>query len=383
MPLSKLNSVELEFLRKAIKKNQLPTPLSEMALASVGRGKLFAKLGPLDGAPKQAALALLDFALSKPKTAGATSATTSSLVWTGPEVHLSSARPTTAVVLELLQNARKSVLIAGYEFDHGAVLFAAVHEAMRDHGVKVSIFVDINRVSTKNTNMDSYLAIQAYKFIDKNWPFGEPYPSLFCFPAGTAAGSHKSMHAKCIVVDEERVLVGSANFTKRGHGRNVEVGVSVVDAALAKTLVNQFEQLVHAGHFAALPSPMKPKQFVPEEIEEDEDSVEFLDSVHTGPAAAQQALFDELMLDSRLWKLFSDIMEQGYEVPEVGEDLEDKSGELIGTAELSWEGQQVAVLLDEQLNCRPALEGAEWTCFSNDELNENRSVLWDLLERGQ
>ncbi len=146
----------------------------------------------------------------------------------------------------------------------------------------------------------------------------------------------------------------------------------------------QFEQLVDSGRFAALPSPMKPKQLVPEEIEEeDEDSDEFLDRVYTGPPASQQALFDELMLDSRLWKLFSDIMGQGYETPEVGEDIEDKNGELIGTAELSWEAQQVAVLLEEQLNCRPALEGAGWSCFSNDELNENRSVLWDLLERGQ
>lgn len=374
---------ELEFLHRAIQKRQIPTPISQIGLQSVSRGNLFGKLGPLVDAPKATALALLEYALREPAAAPEATAVQNDLVWTGPEVHLSSARPTTAVVLELLQLARQSVVIAGYEFDHGAVLFAALHKVMQDHGVKVSIFLDIRRASTKKTNMDSYLALEAYKFIEKNWPFGGQSPQLFYFPDGAAAGSHKSMHAKCIVVDGERVLIGSANFTKRGHERNIEVGVCSKDPALAKALVAQLERSVEIGTFERLPSPTKPKQFVPEELEEvDEDSAEFLDSVYSMPAGLQEQ-FDELELDSRLWKLYSEIAGRGCETPEVGEDIESAKGEVIGTAELSWEEQKVAVLMDEQIDCRRALESDGWTCFTHDEFIENRDALWGLLERGE
>jgi phosphatidylserine/phosphatidylglycerophosphate/cardiolipin synthase-like enzyme len=44
------------------------------------------------------------------------------------------------------------------------------------------------------------------------------------------------MHAKCVVVDHAIALVTSANFTSRGHERNIEVGVLIQDSTFAGTL---------------------------------------------------------------------------------------------------------------------------------------------------
>lgn len=55
-----------------------------------------------------------------------------------------------------------------------------------------------------------------------------------------------SLHAKCIVIDNARTLVTSANFTNRGHTRNIEAGVLIEDKAFAEELAAQWRLLVVA-----------------------------------------------------------------------------------------------------------------------------------------
>lgn len=42
-----------------------------------------------------------------------------------------------------------------------------------------------------------------------------------------------SLHAKCVVVNAEQVFVSSANFTKVGQERNIEVGLKIQSPQLA------------------------------------------------------------------------------------------------------------------------------------------------------
>jgi phosphatidylserine/phosphatidylglycerophosphate/cardiolipin synthase-like enzyme len=84
-------------------------------------------------------------------------------------------------------------------------------------------------------------------FLDKNWPFGEPLPSIYCDPRTAERESRFSLHAKRIVVDETRALVTSANFTDRGQTRNIEMGVLVDDPATASRLVHQWRGLIESG----------------------------------------------------------------------------------------------------------------------------------------
>jgi phosphatidylserine/phosphatidylglycerophosphate/cardiolipin synthase-like enzyme len=84
-------------------------------------------------------------------------------------------------------------------------------------------------------------------FLEGNWLFGEPLPEIYFDPRTAVAQAKCSLHAKCIVVDEARALVTSANFTDRGQTRNIEMGVLVDDPALATRLVHQWRGLIESG----------------------------------------------------------------------------------------------------------------------------------------
>lgn len=61
------------------------------------------------------------------------------------------------------------------------------------------------------------------------------------------------LHAKCVVVDDERLLVTSANFTEAAHQRNIEAGVLLQDTVAAKAMRSQFEMLVECKALCRLP----------------------------------------------------------------------------------------------------------------------------------
>jgi len=50
-----------------------------------------------------------------------------------------------------------------------------------------------------------------------------------------------------VVVDDERALITSANFTDRGQERNIEAGVLIEDHVFASELAGHWRQLVNAG----------------------------------------------------------------------------------------------------------------------------------------
>jgi phosphatidylserine/phosphatidylglycerophosphate/cardiolipin synthase-like enzyme len=60
------------------------------------------------------------------------------------------------------------------------------------------------------------------------------------------------LHAKCVVVDDARAFVTSANLTEAAHGRNVEAGVLLDDPVFARTLSLQLESLIDRGHVRRL-----------------------------------------------------------------------------------------------------------------------------------
>jgi hypothetical protein len=380
LPLAELARGELEFLRKAIGKGQLATPLTETGLDAIGKGKLYWKIGPLADAGREVALALLDLALAAGDApAPATAKAAASLVWSGPAVSQSPSRPTTAVLLELLSSAKERVLVAGYEFDHGAVIFGPLHKAMVARGVKVSIYLDVRAAPSPKSDMDAYLAVQTHRFLKRNWPFGAPVPKLYCFPAGCAHGSRASLHAKCVVIDGRYVLVGSANFTKRGHTRNLEVGVSFEDPAFAAALTNQFDRLVEGGDLAELPVASVSREAPPAAAEDDEDIPEAGGILGV---SAFDALATELLVSEVARPLFVRLLGSAAPVPTVGEDVEGDQGEVIGSPELSWGVPRVAVLLPEQEGSRKKLEAAGWTCFSTALGDDDYSALCDLI-RGE
>lgn len=362
LPLGQLSRGELEWLRKGIARRQIATPLSAAGLAAAGKPALAAKLGALVGASQEVAMAMIELALAVDEggAAAGPSAAPATLVWSGPAVTPSSARATTAMVLELLGSAMSEVLIVGYRFDHGKVIFAPLHKAMVERGVKVALALDV--APFQAGRLDAHLAVAAHQFVHGNWPFGPPYPTLRYWRAGCTGDAYRSLHAKCVVVDRARVLIGSANFTRRGYERNLEMGVAVDDPVLAAGVVQQFQALVEIGELpkipfaAVLPPP-------PVATEDDGDGAAPSTAANATPMIpALEARAEALMVGPPARPLFAQLVGAGLPEPEVGVDIEGDGGEVLGSSELAWPAAQVAVLLPAQEASRARLEAAGWTC---------------------
>ena len=173
------------------------------------------------------------------------------LVWTGPETRATTARSTALVVERMFNAATRSVIVGGYTFDTKEIL-EPLCRAMRERGVVVTMFIDIEGATANPDHIDAF----AGEFIDgwlrRVWPAGAPKPAIYYDPRTAIRGDvpgyeWATLHAKCVVVDDEQAFVTSANFTDRGQTRNIEAGVLITDTAFAEQLAGQWRQLVSEG----------------------------------------------------------------------------------------------------------------------------------------
>ncbi len=69
-----------------------------------------------------------------------------------------------------------------------------------------------------------------------------------------AESRREVISASCVVVDDERALITSANCTEAAQLRNIESSVLVESSSLARALRRQFEALVQRGAPRPIPS---------------------------------------------------------------------------------------------------------------------------------
>jgi phosphatidylserine/phosphatidylglycerophosphate/cardiolipin synthase-like enzyme len=174
------------------------------------------------------------------------------LVWTGPETPGAGSRDTSVVVEELFGGAERSVLVATYAIYQGAQVFSVLAQRMQAlPDLSVRVFVNIPRPAACPPNVSEAQVVRSFtdRFVAQDWPPGVRLPELFYDPRALSAepGPKACLHAKCIVVDDRRAFITSANFTEAAQERNIESGVLVNDAHVARALRDQFESLVTAG----------------------------------------------------------------------------------------------------------------------------------------
>jgi phosphatidylserine/phosphatidylglycerophosphate/cardiolipin synthase-like enzyme len=177
------------------------------------------------------------------------------LVWSGPEVAGAQSRDTGVLVGELFSLAEKSILVAGFAVAQGKRIFKALSDRMHElPDLQVRMFLNVPRPYRDVTPEAELLKRFADKFRLEEWPGPRP-PEVYYDGRALALGAseHASLHAKCIVVDEHKVLVTSANFTEAAQLRNIEAGIFVVDTNLARSLVRQFEALITSGLLLRVP----------------------------------------------------------------------------------------------------------------------------------
>jgi phosphatidylserine/phosphatidylglycerophosphate/cardiolipin synthase-like enzyme len=168
------------------------------------------------------------------------------LVTTGPDA-VGANRDTGVVVRELFANAAKSVLVAGYAVYQGHRVFQALADRMQQNpALHVSMFLEIQRPSADTSAAAELVHRFADRFKRHQWPNDSPIPNLYYDPRSLDLAQDKRacLHAKCVVVDGEKVFVSSANFTEAAQLRNIEVGVLIESPATANQITAFFTGLV-------------------------------------------------------------------------------------------------------------------------------------------
>lgn len=249
--LSGLTCAGLRTLASAAASGRLGRPYSSVAL-----GRL---LGPAVGA--QVAAELESLCLDPPvlarvadtiaaeREAADQAADRLELVWTGPEALGSASRDTGVVVRELFSGASSSVLIAGFAVYQGKDVFESLTRRMEEvPELEVKLFLNIQRPQGSRDLEHEIVRDFVHAFRERQWP-GSVLPSIYYDPRSLAVGGHEraALHAKCIIVDGLWAFVTSANLTAAAQDRNIEAGLLVRDAGLARKLAMQFEALVETG----------------------------------------------------------------------------------------------------------------------------------------
>jgi cardiolipin synthase A/B len=133
------------------------------------------------------------------------------VVWTGPESGVTTSRLTAATVIDLIDAARREILLISYATRTEPAISAAL-AAASGRGVEITVLIERH---ADNPGYTSRVApFPGLGAIRLHWPPGPRPPGA-------------SLHAKVIVVDDVIALVGSANLTSRAMEANLECGILI------------------------------------------------------------------------------------------------------------------------------------------------------------
>lgn len=178
------------------------------------------------------------------------------LVVSGPDVPGVPTADTYAVVQSLFQEAQNEIVLAGYAFHNGRLLFERLAEQKRQRPqLRIIFHVDVPRKAGDTSSPDAIILRCAEEFRNRHWPW-QPFPEVYFDPRAlnVDSGSRASLHAKIVVVDRSKLFLTSANFTEAAHQRNIEMGLLSRAAYLAQQVAAYLEGLRQAGHLLRLPS---------------------------------------------------------------------------------------------------------------------------------
>ena len=125
----------------------------------------------------------------------------------------------------LISGAEQEILVVGYRVSEPG--FMRLLQARGMAGVRVTVVSD--------------RAEDDAKLLFESWPSGAT--PLRAFRGVEPAQGRSLLHAKTIVADRTRALVGSANFSVGGFKNNIELGVAV-EGPVPTDIVHLIERLI-------------------------------------------------------------------------------------------------------------------------------------------
>ncbi len=149
------------------------------------------------------------------------------LITTAPPSFLLKTKRINNAVNEIVENAKKSLLITGYSISEFVeyIIDTIIEKSQR--GLFVKIF--INDLS-KQKSIDKLLRYQG-KFLQ-------------LYNYANNDDKMAALHAKIILADGERAIISSANLSYHGMSGNIEMGTLINSAKLGKQIEEFFKSLV-------------------------------------------------------------------------------------------------------------------------------------------
>jgi phosphatidylserine/phosphatidylglycerophosphate/cardiolipin synthase-like enzyme len=257
--LSSLPAEQLDSLAQALQHRRLSLASSTPALAAyVGGGAAsvsaaFQDLGREGFTDAQAALVLR--VAQSCRARERPDHVVADLVLSGPDVPGIPTSATDAVVHCLFLEAKREIILAGYAFHHARhILEPLANRLQNSPAIQVILHVDISRGSNDTSTSENIVLRFAQDFWKRHWPW-ETRPEVWFDPRALSQdrSQRACLHAKCIAIDREKVLVTSANFTEAAQERNIEAGILLRSPERAAQLVAYFEAMRNNGTLRALP----------------------------------------------------------------------------------------------------------------------------------
>ncbi len=161
-----------------------------------------------------------------------------SIVWSSPIKYHEEVDQTYSVFLKMINDSQDSIIFVGYAMTdkENQEIFEALKKAAKERKVEIKIIFD---KATKAKKWGKWTK-SPKNIIYKVWGDMTYYPEIYSYD-----DAKSSLHAKFLIVDNEEILVTSANMTDRAMTRNLEMGIrhkgkSAKDAAdLVKLLIEK------------------------------------------------------------------------------------------------------------------------------------------------
>lgn len=134
------------------------------------------------------------------------------ILGTGSEFLKQGVRGTEPVIEEVIMRASKEVQMLVYVFTSKALHILNLVEQAAKRGLKITIVV--NDLQSQDQVIKSKLESMEAAF---------PHVHVFNF----ADNTKRQLHAKIVVADREKAVIGSANFSWGGMYSNYEIGLLV------------------------------------------------------------------------------------------------------------------------------------------------------------
>lgn len=256
--LTRLSSKDLQLIANSLRSGRITLSPTSLQIGRLFQGEVcaalatkFAELSALGFSAKQVVV-LIDSMIQDREVIRPSGPTGIELVTSGPEAPGVTNRDTSVVVREMFAHAKQSVTVIGYAVYQGQKVFEALaHRMDSKPELQVELFLNISRGDGDTTKSEILVSRYVERFKSHQWPKGSRLPTVYYDPRSVSDDIpiRSSLHAKCVVVDESDVFVSSANFTEAGQERNIEVGLRLDNAWLARKLIEHFKKMAETGQF--------------------------------------------------------------------------------------------------------------------------------------